>query len=204
MLLQQQSITPHPDTLLFRFPLYIFNSQQKVVQENIIKMPFFTPEMEEEYFDLLDEADRVTEGATNRRAYMGTIWMLRNLYESDPDWMERTPECFATLRHTWIMTTVAEIAGQEGGDQWLKHQCEREDLQHQQKTPERMAETASISGLARVMFTSTATKRWISPWIKAYWYALAWETIDEDLDQESTTLSSGHHVTVFPLFPEAA
>ena len=102
------------------------------------------------------------------------------------------------------MTTVNAIVEQGGGDQWLRLQCDREKLQHQQKTPERMAEVAPISRFARVMFTSTATREWVSPWLKAYWYALAWETIDEDMDQVLTTLPSGHPVTVFPLFPEAA
>ena len=167
-------------------------------------MPFFTIEMEEEYQSLLDEADYITGRAPNQRAYMGTLYILKNLYESDLDWIDRKPECFSTLRNTWIMTTVNAIVEQGGGDQWLRRQCDGENLQHQQKTPERMAEVASISGLARVMFTSTITKEWISPWIKAYWYTLAWETIDEDMDQVLTTLPSGHPVTVFPLFPEAA
>ena len=160
--------------------------------------------MEEEYQSLLDEADYITGRALNQRAYMGTLYILKNLYESDLDWIDRKPECFSTLRNTWIMTTVNAIVEQGGGDQWLRRQCDGENLQHQQKTPERMAEVASISGLARVMFNSTATREWISPWIKAYWYTLAWETIDEDLDQVSATLPSGHPVAVFPLFPEAA
>ena len=167
-------------------------------------MPFFTIEMEEEYQSLLDEAEYITERASNQRAYMGTLYILKNLYESDLDWIDRTPECFSTLKNTWIMTTVNAIVGQGGGDQWLKRQCNREDLQHQQKTPERMAEVASISRFAQVMFASTATREWVSPWLKAYWYTLAWETMDEDDPAVSTTLPSGHHVTVFPLFPEAA
>ena len=168
-------------------------------------MPAFTPQMEEEYADLLNEAVHVTNQTTTRRAYMGTIWTLRALYESNPNWIEWTPECFATLRHTWLMTTVTEIAGKEDSDRWLNHQYEKEDFQHQQKTPARMEEIASISGLARIMFTSTVNKQWISPLVKAYWYALAWEPKDRELPhRESTVLSSGHHVTVFPLFPEPA
>ena len=160
--------------------------------------------MEEEYQSLLDEADYITGRALNQRAYMGTLYILKNLYESDLDWIDRKPECFSTLKNTWIMTTVNAIVEQGGGDQWLKRQCDRENLQHQQKTSERMAEVASISRFAKVMFTSTATMEWVSPWLKAYWYALAWETMDEDDPDSSTILPSGHHVTVFPLFPEAA
>ena len=127
--------------------------------------------MEGEYADLLNEAVHVTNGAAIRRAYTGTIRMLRALYESDPNWIERTPTCFAALKHTWLMTAVTEITGKEDSDRWLSHQCDDEDFQHQQKTPARMEEIASISGLARIMFTSTVTKQWISPVVKAYWYA---------------------------------
>ena len=168
-------------------------------------MPAFTIQMEGEYADLLNEAVHVTNGAATRRAYTGTIRMLRALYESDPNWVERTPTCFAALKHTWLMTTVTEITGKEDSDRWLSHQCDDEDFQHQQKTPARMEEIASISGLARIMLTSTVNKQWISPSVKAYWYTLAWEPEDREFPhRESTVLSSGHHVTVFPLFPEAA
>ena len=168
-------------------------------------MPAFTPQMEGEYLDLLNEAAHVTSGATIRRAYRGTIKTLRALYEADPNWIERTPACFATLEHTWLMTLVSEIARREDSDRWLNHQYEKENFQHQQKTPARIEEIASISGLARIMFTSTVNKQWISPLVKAYWYALAWEPRDRELPhRESTVLSSGHHVTVFPSFTEAA
>ena len=167
-------------------------------------MPFFNIEMEEDYQGLLDEAEHITERASNQRAYTGTLQILRNLYETDLDWIDRKPACFSTLKNTWIMTTVNAIVEQGGGDQWLRLQCDREELQHQQKTSERMAEVALISRFAQVMFTSTATLEWVSPWLKAYWYALAWETMDENDSAASTTLPSGHHVTVFPLFPEAA
>ena len=169
-------------------------------------MPVFTPQMEGEYLDLLNEAAHVTSGATIRRAYRGTIKTLRALYEADPNWIERTPACFATLEHTWLMTMVTEIARREDSDRWLNCQYERENFQHPQKTPARMEEIASISGLARIMFTSTVNKQWISPSVKAYWYALAWEPRDLELPhQESTVLTSGHQrVTVFPTFAEAA
>ena len=168
-------------------------------------MPAFTPQMEVEYNDLLNEAAHVTSGAVIRRAYIGMIKTLRACYELDPNWMERAPECFLTLEHTWLMAMVSEIARREDSDQWLSLQYERESFQHEQKTPARIEEITSISGLARIMFTSTVNKQWISPLLKAYWYALAWEPRDRELPhQKSTVLSSGHHVTVFPLFTEAA
>ena len=162
--------------------------------------------MEGEYLDLLNEAAHVTSGATIRRAYRGTIKTLRALYEADPNWIERTPACFATLEHTWLMTMVTEIAMKEDSDRWLNLQCTRENFHHPLKTPARLEEIASISGLARIMFTSTVNKQWISPLVKAYWYALAWEFRDSELPhRRSTFLSSGHQrVTVFPSFTEAA
>ena len=185
------------------FPLFIL-CNNKFYKINH-KMPIFTPQMESEYADLIHEAAHVTSGATIRRAYRGTIKTLRALYESDPNWIARTPSCFVTLEHTWLMTMVTEIARREDSDRWLNHQYEKENFQHQLKTPARMEEIASISGLARIMFTSTVNKQWISPLVKAYWYALAWEPRDRELPhRESTVLSSGHHVTVFPSFTEAA
>ena len=124
---------------------------------------------------------------------------MRVLYESDPYWIEQIPTCFTTLKHTWLMDTVTEIAGSEDCDQWLNDQNDEEDFRHPEKTPARMAELASLSGLARIMFTSTANKRWISPLVKAYWFVLAWEPDDRELPhRESMVLPTGHQVTVFP------
>ena len=155
--------------------------------------------MEREYADLVNEAVHVTFGAVTRRMYTRTLWTLRALYESDPHWIERTPTCFTTLRHTWLMNTVTEIAGREDSDQWLNKQYDEENFRHPEKTPARMAEIASLSGLARIMFTSTANKQWVSPLVKAYWYALAWEPDDRELPhRESMVLPTGHQVTFFP------
>ena len=155
--------------------------------------------MEREYADLINEAAHVTYGAVTRRLYTRTLWTLRALYESDPYWIERVPTCFETLRHTWLMNTVTEIAGREDSDQWLNNQYDEENFRHPEKTPARMAEIASLSGLARIMFTSTANKQWVSPLVKAYWYALAWEPDDRELPhRESMVLPTGHQVTVFP------
>ena len=185
------------------FPLLILRSNKFYKLNH--KMPIFTPQMEGEYDDLIDEAVHVTSGAVIRRAYLGTIKTLRALYEADPNWSERAPACFPTLEHTWLMTMVTEIAMKEDSDRWLNLQCTRENFHHPLKTPARLEEIASISGLARIMFTSTVNKQWISPRVKAYWYALSWEPRDSELPHQKTiVLSSGHHVTVFPSFAEAA
>ncbi len=101
--------------------------------------------MEREYADLVNEAAHVTYGAVTRRMYTRTLWTLRALYESDLYWIERIPTCFTTLRHTWLMDTVTEIAGKEDCDQWLNDQYDEENFRHPEKTPARMAEIASLS-----------------------------------------------------------
>ena len=155
--------------------------------------------MEREYADLVNEAVHVIYGEVTRRMYTRTLWTMRVLYESDPYWIERIPTCFTTLKHTWLMDTVTEIAGSEDCDQWLNDQYDEENFRHPEKTPARMAEIASLSGLARIMFTSTANKQWVSPLVKAYWYVLAWEPDPRELPhQESMVLPTGHQVTVFP------
>ena len=156
--------------------------------------------MEREYADLINEAAHVTYGAVTRRLYTRTIWTLRTLYETDPYWSERVPTCFETLRHTWLMNTVTRIISEaEDSDRWLEKQYDEENFRHPEKTPARMAEIASLSGLARIMFTSTANKQWVHPMMKAYWYVLAWEPDPRELPhQESMVLPTGHQVTVFP------
>ena len=97
------------------------------------------------------------------------------------------------------METVQAIAGRDDCDTWLNDHNDKEDFRHRAKTPDRMAEIASISGLARIMFTSVVNKDWVHPVLKAYWYVLAWEELPrEEPHQEAIVLSTGHHVTVFP------
>ena len=50
-----------------------------------------------------------------------------------------------------------------------------------------------------MMFNSTVDKDWVHPYMKAYWFTLAWVELDREQPlQESTVLSTGHHVSVFP------
>ena len=162
-------------------------------------MPRFTAQMEREYADLFNEGVRVIDDEVTCRMYTRTLWTMRVLYESDPYWNEQTPTFITTLKHTWIMETVTEIAGSEDCDQWLNDQNDEEDFRHPDKTPERMAELASLSGLARIMFNSTVDKQWVHPIMKAYWYVLAWDALPRgETHQEAMVLSTGHHVTVFP------
>ena len=156
--------------------------------------------MEREYNDLINEAAHVTFGAVTRRLYTRTVWTLRTLYETDPYWSERVPMCFEALRNTWLMNAVTKILSEaEDSDRWLEKQYDEENFRHPEKTPARMAEIAELSGLARIMFTSTANKRWVPPLVKAYWFVLSWEPDDRELPhRESMVLTTGHQVSVFP------
>ena len=117
----------------------------------------------------------------------------------DPYWGEQMPPCITTLKHTWIMGVVHEISERDDCNAWLNAKYEAENYSHPEKTENRMAELANISGMARIMFTSTVTKEWVHPVMKAYWFTLAWtEQAQEHPHMESTVLTTGHHVSVFP------
>ena len=161
-------------------------------------MAHLTAQMEREYTDLINEAIHVIHDEATRRMYARTLWTTRILYESDPYWIVHSTFT-STLKDTWVMRTAAAIAGRTDCDQCLDNQNEEEDFRHQEKTPERMTEVASLSGLARIMFTSTVNKEWVHPIMKGYWYVLAWDPLPrEEPHQEAIVLATGHHVSVFP------
>ena len=76
-------------------------------------MPYLTPAMEAEYDDLINEAEYVTPDGPTRRMYQRTIWTQRILYQMDPYWGEQMPPCITTLKYTWIIGVVHELAGME-------------------------------------------------------------------------------------------
>ena len=165
-------------------------------------MADFTTAMEKEYTDLMSEAVHVTSEDPVRRMYWRTIWTLRRLYETDPHWMEQTPTCITTLQGTWIKDVIVEIAQMNDPNRWLNAKHQAENLQHPAKTRHRMAELASITVYARIMFNSTVDKDWVHPFMKAYWFTLAWEwPVEDDREQpldEAKVLPTGHHISVFP------
>ena len=152
-----------------------------------------------EYTDLYNEAARVTRGGPIRRMYQRTIWSQRILYQLDAYWAEHTPSGLSAIRHTWIMELVQSIIQRDDCEEWLADRKSREDYTHRMKTEDRMAELAPVSGLARIMFTSTVDKEWVNPTMKAYWFALSWAPREREIPLvESTILSTGHHLSVFP------
>ena len=165
-------------------------------------MADFTTAMEKEYTDLMSEAVHVTSEDPVRRMYWRTIWTLRRLYETDPHWMEQTLTCITTLQGTWIKDVIVEIAQMNDPNRWLNAKHQAENLQHPAKTRHRMAELASITVYARIMFNSTVDKDWVHPFMKAYWFTLAWEwPVEDDREQpldEAKGLPTGHHISVFP------
>ncbi len=160
-------------------------------------MPLFTQAQEQEYADLINEAEEVTTDAPTRRMYYRTIWTMRTLYEMDPYWIQQMPTCITTLKDTWIMEVVNQLGGLDDCNGWLNAKHQAENFQHPEKTENRMAELANVSGTARIMFNSTVDKDWVHPYLKAYWFTLAWAQHDGE-QFESTILPSGHHVSVFP------
>ena len=161
-------------------------------------MPYLTPAQMREYTDLYNEAEFVTHDGPTRRMYQRTIWTQRILYQLDAYWAEQTPSCFAALKYTWIMKVVREITERDDCDEWLNDK-EQEDYSHPEKTENRMADLAHVSGYARIMFTSTVNKEWVHPVMKAYWFTLAWTPHDRERPlMESTITNCRHHVSVFP------
>ena len=162
-------------------------------------MPYLTPEQMAEYTDLYNEAEFVTHDGPTRRMYQRTLWAQRVLYQQDAYWAEHMPSSLSAIKHTWIMELVRNITQRDDCDEWLEDKESREDYSHRMKTEDRMADLAHVSGYARIMFTSTVSKRWVHPVIKAYWFALAWAPHDREVPlMESTVMNSGHHITVFP------
>ena len=162
-------------------------------------MPLLNPQQQAEYTDLFNEAVFLTHDGPTRRAYQRTIWVQRVLYQQDACWAEQVPPSLSALSETWIMALVQEITQMKECDAWLEDKERREDYSHRLKTEERMADLAHVAGYARIMFTSTVGKAWIHPVLKAYWFALSWAPDQREVPlMESTVMSSGHHVNVFP------
>ena len=152
-----------------------------------------------EYTDLYNEAEFVTQDGPIRRMYQRTIWSQRILYQLDAYWAEHTPSGLSAIRHTWIMELVRSITQRDDCEEWLEDKESREDYTHRMKTEDRMAELAPVSGYARIMFTSTVNKKWVHPTMKAYWFVLSWAPRAREMPHvESTILSTGHHLSVFP------
>ena len=162
-------------------------------------MPIFNQQYQAEYLDLLREARFLTHTGQLRRTYERTLWVQRALFEQDARWAEQVPPSLAALNDTWIMELVKEVTQRTNCGEWLGDKEHGEDYTHELKTPERMEDLARIAGYARIMFSSTVGKAWVSPVLKAYWFALSWAPDQREVPlMESTVMSSGHHVNAFP------
>ena len=162
-------------------------------------MPIFNQQHQAEYLDLLREARFLTHTGQLRRTYERTLWVQRTLFEQDACWAEQVPPSPAALNDTWIMELVNEVTQRTNCGEWLEDKEHGEDYTHELKTPERMEDLARIAGYARIMFSSTVGKAWVSPVLKAYWFALSWAPDQREVPlMESTVMSSGNHVNVFP------
>ena len=164
-------------------------------------MPEMTDRQYREYQTLYRESSELFDPGFIQEAFRRTIWIQRKLYLEDAAWEEQIPPGLTALNDTWIMDVVWEISEREDCHQYLAAKENEDDWTHPLKTPERMAEIAEISGYARIMFSSTATKTWVHPVIKSYWFALSWGPGEREANgglESSTVIPSGHHLSVFP------
>ena len=80
------------------------------------------------------------------------------------------------------------------------NQADSEGFDHPLKTIARMEEVSRVSGLARILFTSTVRLEWVHPLCKAYWYALSRaEGEDEYPHSAETAIPPGVRLSVFDL-----
>jgi len=159
-------------------------------------MPAFTDVEEGEYQDFLSEVVHFSS-PNYRKVIRRVIWTQRQLYNGDHIF-EWVPTFELALGGTWIMQVVSNILD-NGGEQWLIEQANNESFEHELKTDDRMLEVSSLSGLARILFTSVVKLRWVHPTLKAYLYALAWVECEREYPHRSeVTIATGHYVSVFP------
>ena len=168
---------------------------------NTFIMPEMTCQQYREFITLYRESIELFDPGFLRESFRRTIWVQRKLYQEDAPWEEQIPPSLVALNDTWIMTLVRQISERNDCHEYLEEKESEDDFTHPLKTPERMAEIAEISGYARIMFSSTATKNWIHPVIKSYWFALSWGPGEREANgdlESSTVIPSGHHLSVFP------
>ena len=119
------------------------------------------------------------------------------LYSSESPWEDWTFSFSHRLRDSWVLTVVSSIM-EVGGNEWLIAQADSESFDHPLKTVARMEEVSKVSGLARILFTSTVRLGWIHPLCKAYWYALSRaESEDEYPHSAETVIPPGIRLSVF-------
>ena len=130
---------------------------------------------------------------------LGTILNQKRLFNGGTSWEDWVPSFADHLRGTWVMTVASGII-REGGNEWMISKADSERFDHPLKTRARMEEVSKVSGLARILFTSTVRLRWVHPLCKAYWYALSRaESEDEYPHSAETVIPPGVRLSVFDL-----
>ena len=161
-------------------------------------MRTFTPKMQAELRDLRREIPRCIP-EEHRENCLRMILNQKRLFEGGASWENWTPSFTDNLHGTWVATTVSSIV-EQGGNEWMINQADSEDLDHPLKTRARMEEVIRVSGLARILFTSTVRLDWIHPLCKAYWYTLSQaEREGEYPHSAETRIPPGIRLSVFDL-----
>ena len=159
-------------------------------------MRTFNPKMRAELEDLRNEIPRCIP-EEYREECLRTILNQKRLFEGGASWENWTPSFANHLHGTWVVTAVSSIV-EEGGNEWMIDKADSESFDHPLKTVARMEEVSRVSGLARILFTSTVRLEWIHPLCKAYWYALSRaESEDEYPHSAETVIPPGIRLSVF-------
>ena len=159
-------------------------------------MSTFTPKMRAELEDLRSEIPRCIPEEYQEEC-LRTILNQKRLFDGGTSWENWTPSFANRLHGTWVMTVASSIV-EEGGNEWMIDKADSESFDHPLKTVARMEEVSRVSGLARILFTSTVRLGWIHPLCKAYWYALSRaENEDEYPHSAETVIPFGVRLSVF-------
>ena len=116
-------------------------------------MNTFTPKMQEELEDLRNEIPRCIPEEYQEEC-LRTILNQKRLFNGGTSWENWTPSFADRLHGTWVMTVASSIV-EEGGNEWMIDKADSESFDHPLKTVARMEEVSRVSGLARILFTST-------------------------------------------------
>ena len=126
-----------------------------------------------------------------------TILDQKELFNGGTSWEDWSPSFADHLRGTWVMTVASSIV-REGGNEWMISKADSERFDHPLKTVARMEEVMTVSGLARILFTSTVRLGWIHPLCKAYWYALSRAESEEEYPHlAETVIPPGIQLSIF-------
>ena len=99
----------------------------------------------------------------------------KRLYQDVAAWRTWQPDSFEMIKGTWLEELIEEVLsdGPRAAQEFFVNRSDEENYGHPLKTEARMELVVSVSGLARVLFTSLVRFPWIHVAYKALLFALA-------------------------------